>query len=94
MRQRLICRSGRQVRLWILLLETSNPEDWKTLGNGESWWVDLLSGQELGGGGRETSFPLLVTGAWGKDAHGGGGGRGTRAGFVCLCIFSEVKIFH
>lgn len=62
------------MKLWILLLETSSPEDWKTLGNGESWWVDLLSGQELGGGGRETSFPPLVTRDWGKDAHGGGGG--------------------
>lgn len=45
-------------------------ENLKTLGYGESWWVDLLSGQELGGGGMETAFPLLVI-AWGKDACGG-----------------------
>lgn len=45
-------------------------ENLKTLGHGESWWVDLLSGQEPGGGEVETAFPLLVI-AWGKDACGG-----------------------
>lgn len=46
-------------------------ENLKTLGHGESWWVDLLSGQELGGGETEAAFPLLVI-AWGKDACGVG----------------------
>lgn len=65
-------------------------EDWKTLRNGESWWVDLLSGQDLGGDGMETHFPPLVTGAWGKDAHGGGGNQSS----LCLSVHFPMKIFH
>lgn len=55
-------KRGSSSSFWNLQSERKELilENLKTLGHGESWWADLLSGQELGGGEMETTFPLLV----------------------------------